>query len=58
MPHQAAFMVPHPPMIVPDVGKGSEEQIEETINKANIVKTKKTLMKFILFSEWIYYKKI
>ena len=26
----AAFMVPHPPMIVPDVGRGSESQIEET----------------------------
>lgn len=25
-----AFMVPHPPMIVPDVGRGSEEQIRET----------------------------
>ncbi len=27
----AGFMVPHPPMIVPDVGRGSEKQIEETI---------------------------
>ena len=26
----AAFMVPHPPMIVPDVGRGSEAQITET----------------------------
>ena len=26
----AAFMVPHPPMIVPEVGKGSEKQILET----------------------------
>ena len=26
----AAFMVPHPPMIVPEIGKGSEEQIRET----------------------------
>ena len=26
----AAFMVPHPPMIVPEVGRGSESQIEET----------------------------
>ena len=25
-----AIMVPHPPMIVPDVGRGSEEQISET----------------------------
>ncbi|MBQ6175351.1 MAG: AmmeMemoRadiSam system protein A [Clostridia bacterium] len=30
MPILAAFMVPHPPMIVPDVGKGSERQIEAT----------------------------
>ncbi len=27
----AAFMVPHPPMIVPEIGRGSEEQIRETI---------------------------
>ncbi len=26
----AAFMVPHPPLIVPAVGRGGEEQIEET----------------------------
>jgi len=26
-----AFMVPHPPMIVPEVGRGSEKQIAETI---------------------------
>ncbi len=25
-----AFMVPHPPLIVPEVGKGGEEQIKET----------------------------
>jgi len=25
------FMVPHPPLIIPDIGKGSEEQISETI---------------------------
>ena len=29
-PLLAAFMVPHPPMIVPDVGRGSEAQIAET----------------------------
>ena len=28
----AAFMVPHPPMIVPAVGRGSEKQIEKTID--------------------------
>ena len=26
----AAFMAPHPPMIVPEIGRGSEGQIEET----------------------------
>ena len=30
MPILAAFMVPHPPMIVPAVGQGSEKQIIET----------------------------
>ena len=27
----AAFMVPHPPMIIPEIGRGSEGQIKETI---------------------------
>lgn len=27
---EAAYMVPHPPMIVPDIGRGSEAQIKET----------------------------
>ena len=27
----AAYMVPHPPMIIPQIGRGSEKQIEETI---------------------------
>ena len=31
MPIVAAYMVPHPPMIVPEVGRGSEKQIEKTI---------------------------
>ena len=31
MPIIAAFMVPHPPMIVPEVGRGSEKQIEKTV---------------------------
>ena len=30
MPVLAAYMVPHPPMIVPEVGKGSERQVEAT----------------------------
>lgn len=28
---KAGFMVPHPPMIIPEIGKGTEEQIQETI---------------------------
>ena len=31
MPIAATYMVPHPPMIVPQVGKGSEEQVRETV---------------------------
>ena len=31
MPILAAYMVPHPPMIVPDIGRGSEKQITRTI---------------------------
>ena len=31
MPVLAAYMVPHPPMIIPAVGKGSEQQVAETI---------------------------
>ena len=31
MPIIAGFIVPHPPMIVPDVGKGSESKVETTI---------------------------
>ncbi len=30
MPVIAAYMVPHPPMIVPEVGRGSEAQVEAT----------------------------
>ena len=30
MPLLAAYMVPHPPLIVPEVGRGGERQIEET----------------------------
>ena len=31
MPILAAYMVPHPPMIIPDVGRGSEKQIMKTV---------------------------
>jgi AmmeMemoRadiSam system protein A/AmmeMemoRadiSam system protein B len=32
-----AFMVPHPPLIVPQIGRGGEAQILETTNAYNIV---------------------
>ena len=32
MPIIAAFMVPHPPMIVPQVGKGGEKQVQKTVD--------------------------
>jgi len=28
----AAFMVPHPPLIVPEIGKGEERRIQKTID--------------------------
>ena len=28
----ASFMVPHPPMIIPEIGKGREESVRETID--------------------------
>ena len=28
----AAFMVPHPPLIVPDIGQGSERKVQKTID--------------------------
>ena len=31
MPITAGFMVPHPPMIIPEIGRGNEEQIHDTI---------------------------
>ncbi len=30
MPILGAFMVPHPPIILPEVGKGEEKKIEDT----------------------------
>ena len=33
----AAYMVPHPPMIVPDVGQGSEERVRKTIESYDAV---------------------
>ena len=45
MPIVAAFMVPHPPMIVPEVGRGSENQIEKTIKAYEKVADKITALK-------------
>lgn len=36
MPIMAAFMVPHPPLIVPQVGRGSEAQVEKTISSYRV----------------------
>ena len=33
----AAYMVPHAPLIVPDIGRGSEERVRETINSYEAV---------------------
>ena len=41
----AAFMVPHPPMIVPEVGRGSEKQIEKTIRAYELVADQITALK-------------
>ena len=30
-----SFMVPHPPLIIPEVGRGSEEQVKKTIDSYN-----------------------
>jgi AmmeMemoRadiSam system protein A/AmmeMemoRadiSam system protein B len=32
MPILGAFIVPHPPLIIPEVGKGEEEKISSTVN--------------------------
>ena len=32
MPILAAYMVPHPPLIVPPIGKGAERQVQKTID--------------------------
>lgn len=32
MPVLAAVAVPHPPLIIPEVGKGEEKRIQHTIN--------------------------
>ena len=37
MPILAAYMVPHPPMILPQIGRGQKEQITETIQAYDAV---------------------
>ena len=37
MPIHAAFIVPHPPLIIPEVGRGEEKKIQNTINSYEIV---------------------
>ena len=37
MPILAAYMVSHPPMIVPQVGRGSEKQVQKTIESYEAV---------------------
>ena len=32
IPIQRAIMVPHPPLIIPEVGRGQERQIQSTID--------------------------
>jgi len=39
MPVLAAYMVPHPPLIIPEIGKGDERQIAETISAYQAVAT-------------------
>ena len=41
----AAFMVPHPPMIVPEIGRGSEKQVEKTIKAYEKVAEEITALK-------------
>ena len=37
---KAAFMVPHPPIIIPDIGKGEEKKIQKTIDAYHAVALK------------------
>lgn len=37
---KAAFMVPHPPIIIPDIGKGEEKKIQKTIDAYHAVASK------------------
>lgn len=37
---KAAFMLPHPPLIIPDIGKGEEKKIQKTIDAYHAVARK------------------
>lgn len=37
MPIHAAFIVPHPPLIIPEVGRGEEKKIQKTIDSYDAV---------------------
>ena len=64
MPILAAFMVPHPPMIVPQVGRGSEKQVERTTKAYEQVADEIAALKpetivitsphSILYSDWFH----
>ena len=64
MPILAAFMVPHPPMIVPQVGRGSEKQVERTTKAYQQVAAEIAALKpetivitsphSILYSDWFH----
>ena len=45
MPIVAGFMVPHPPLIVPAVGRGSEKQVQRTIDSYDKVAEEIALLK-------------
>ena len=36
MPVLAAFIVPHPPLIVPEVGRGSEKEVQKMVSEYNV----------------------
>ena len=52
MPVIAAFMVPHPPMIVPEVGRGSESQVQKTIRAYEKVAEELGLQSPRVIYEW------
>ena len=37
MPITGAFIMPHPPIIIPQVGRGEEEKIRKTINSCEVI---------------------